>query len=114
MSTWIVVGGDGYGHCHINEEDGRKILAQMRYTDRQGKARTGAHWTPEEVEEATRDMAFPDGTTLWDKAVAFNSFYADTCKVLGEEDVLKAAFAYFFADEDAPRCKVWRYVKVMK
>ena len=45
---------------------------------------------------------------------AFNVFFADTCKVLDEAAIIKAAHAFFFADEDAPAGKVARYMRAME
>lgn len=70
-------------------------------------------WTAAQIEEATRTKSFPEGTTIWDKFVAYNSFYDDLKGVYTEEDILKGAYAYFFADVDAPPCKIWHYMKGM-
>lgn len=85
-------------------------VSQIAYTDREGKKHTGAYWTPEQVEEATKAMSFPSGTTKWDVYVALNSFHADTCKVLTDEQIVKAAYQFYFADEDFKGGnKVWLY-----
>lgn len=100
---------------HFDEATAREALSHLAYTDKAGKAHNGQpHWTPAQVEDATSSMTFPAGTTLWDKYVAFNFFYADTCKALDDSDIIKAAFAFFFADEDAPDGKVYRYVRAMR
>ena len=67
----------------------------------------------EDIEEATRGMAFASSVNKWDKYVAFNAFHADTCKVLDEDEVIKAAYHFWFADEDAPEGKVWIYMCAM-
>lgn len=100
---------------HFGEGTARAAVASMFYTDKAGKEHKGeAHWTPAQVEEATGGLMFPPGTTHWDKWVAFNVFFADTCKVLDEAAIIKAAHAFFFADEDAPAGKVARYVRAME
>lgn len=103
-------------NCHYDKSWAEWDVSQIAYTDREGKKHTGAYWTCEQVEEATKAMSFPSGTTKYDKFVAFNSFYADTCKVLTEEQVLKAAYQFYFADEDWPKengAKVWAYMAMV-
>ena len=100
--------------CHYDREWAEYDVSQITYTDKEGKKHTGAYWTCEQVEEATKAMSFPSGTTKWDKFVAFNSFRADTCKVLTEEQVLKAAYQFYFADEDfAAKNKIWHYMEMV-
>lgn len=102
--------------CHYDKAWANWDVSQIVYTDRDGKKHTGAYWTPEQVEEATKAMSFPSGTTKYDKFVAFNSFRADTCKVLTDEQVLKAAYQFYFADEDFPKergAKIWLYMAMV-
>lgn len=110
---WIFM-REQYGimnNCHYGKEFAEYDVSQITYTDKEGKKHTGAYWTCEQIEEATRGMTFPSGVTKWDRYVAFNLFWADTCKVLTEEQVLKAGYQFFFADEDYPSsAKVWNYV----
>lgn len=90
--------------------------SQISYTDKDGKAHKGAYWTCEQTEEATRGMAFPSGTTKWDVFVALNSFFADTCKVLTSEQIVKAAYQFYFADEDfgnGKGSKIWHYMQMV-
>lgn len=98
---------------HFCEDSAKECTESISYTDKSGAKHTGPHWTPEQIETATAQMKFPEGTTKWDKYVAFNSFYADLCKVLDEPIILKAAHAFYFDDEDAPKGKVYRYMKAM-
>ena len=86
----------------------------ISYTDKEERKREGAHWTIDQIEELTKNMAFPVGTTKWDKYVAFNSMYADLCKVLDDQAIIKSAHAFYFMDEDAPAGKIWLYIKSMK
>ncbi len=51
---------------------------------------------------------------MWDKFVAYNSFYDDLKDVLSVEDILKGAYAYFFADSDAPDGKIYHYMQGMR
>lgn len=101
-------------HDHYDESFAMYDISNIRYVDEHGMKHTGAHWTCEQIETATKNMSFPSGTNKWDKFVAFNSFYADTCKVLDEESIIEAAHVFYFADEDAPSCKIWKYMQAMK
>ena len=101
---------------HYYQEFAEYDVSQMQYTDKEGKKRTGAYWTVEQIEEATKGMTFPSGVTKWDKFVAFNGFHADMCKVFTDEQILKGAHEFFFMDEDwnpekpgSSPCKVWEY-----
>lgn len=86
-------------------------VSQIAYTDKEGKKRTGAYWTPEQVEEATKAMSFPSGTTKYDKWVGFNLAYSDFCKKFDDPQILQIGYLFFFADEDwASNTKVWQYV----
>lgn len=99
---------------HYNEDFAKYDVANIRYTGKSNDRRTGEYWTKSQIEEATKGMSFPSGTTVWDKYVAFNSFYADMCQVLDDEMILKAAHKYFFQDEDAPEGKIWKYMQALK
>lgn len=100
--------------CHYGEEFAMHDVSQISYTDREGKKHTGAYWTCEQIEEATKGMTFPSGTTKYDKWVAFNVFYSDCCKVLTDEQILKAAYQFFFADEDwSGKNKIWAYMAMV-
>lgn len=101
-------------HCHFDEHTAKEAVSHIKYTDKSGIEHMGAHWTVEQIETATAPMKFPEGTTGWDKYVAFNSFYADTCKVLDEASILRAAHAFYFADDDAPKGKVKKYIEAMQ
>ncbi len=71
------------------------------------------HWTPEQVTQATFGKKFTEGTTEWDKYIAYNNTYADLCKVLTDEQIMKAAYALWFADEDwHSDGKIWDYMGV--
>ena len=99
---------------HYNEVMAVEAVKGIRYTDREGKVREGAYWTAEEVEAATRGMDFPPRTTVWDKYVAFNSFRSDVCKTQDDDEILKSAHAFYFADEDfCGEGKIWRYMGCM-
>lgn len=98
---------------HYNEEFALWDVAQIEYTNRHGEKRTGAYWTAEQVEEATKGMKFPAGVNKWDKFVAFNLMHSDLCKKMDDAQVLEAAYSFYFADEDWPggsSTKVWDYI----
>ena len=104
---------DMYGP-HYNREYAEYDLSQLRYTDASGNKRSGAHWTEEQVVSATANRQFPEGTTNCDKWVAYNVMYSDLCRKVSESEILEIAYLFFFADEDAPEGKVWRYMNAMR
>lgn len=101
---------------HYNEDFALHDVAEIEYTDKEGKAHKGAYWTCEQVEEATKEMNFPIGTTKWDKFVAFNLAKSDFCKKFDDADILRIGYLFFFADEDwgtdgkSPATKTWNYI----
>lgn len=71
----------------------------------------GEYWTMRGIEEATKGMVFPQGATLCDKYVAFNAFANDLEGVIADEQILKAAHAFWFADKDwHGKNKIWEYM----
>lgn len=75
----------------------------------------GAYWNANQIEDATKTMTFPNGTTVWDKYVAFNAFANDLHGVLPDDQILKAAHAFWFADKDFKKeGKIWMYVCMSK
>ena len=104
---------DLYG-CHYNEVFATYDVDSLCYTDKDGKKHEGAHWSHQEIEDATRSTAFPDSATEWDKYVAYNVMYADLCKGFSDQEIMKSVYLFFFADEDAPSGKIWRYVNAMR
>ena len=71
----------------------------------------GMYWTKQQIEEATKGMSFPSGTTLCDRFVAFNAFANDLKGVLTDEQILKAAYAFWFDDKDwKGKGKIWEYM----
>lgn len=93
---------------HYDEMFAEYDVRGLEYTDKTGAKHKGAHWTLEQIEGATAGMRFPSGVSKWDKYVAFNAAYADLCKVFDDGDILKAAHAFYFADEDwGSDTKIW-------
>lgn len=97
---------------HYNKEFAEHDVEKIKYTDKDGKIRSGAYWTAEQVEEAMRDFTFPASVTIWDKYVAANIMRSDLCKKMDDTQVLTATYMFFFADEDWPNpaTKVWDYM----
>lgn len=101
---------------HYDEEFAMHDVSKIEYTDKEGKPHKGAYWTCEQVEEATKAMAFPSGTTKWDKFVAFNLAKSDFCKKFDDAQILQIGYLFFFADEDwsadgkVSATKTWNYV----
>lgn len=99
-----------YGE-HYDETFAMYDVDNLTYTDKMGVKRKGAHWTNEEIKGATSNRKFPNGTTDWDKYVAFNTMYADLCKEFDDASILKAGYLFFFADDDwEGDGKVWSYM----
>lgn len=102
-------------NCHYADKGFAEYdVSQIVYTDKDGKKRTGAYWTCEQIEEATKAMSFPSGTTKYDKYVAMNLAYSDFCKKFDDAQILQIGYLFFFADEDwsskGSATKVWEYV----
>lgn len=71
----------------------------------------GEYWSMKQIEDATKGMTFPSGTTLCDRYVAFNAFANDIHGVLPDDLILKSAYAFFFADKDwHGEGKIWKYM----
>lgn len=104
--------GYGYGQ-HLDEGLAMHVMSKLYYTDRHGKPMTEPKWSIDEIEHATAGWEFAPGVTIFDKWVAFNFFYADTCKVLNPKEVLKVGYHFFFLDEDAPTDKIFKYLEGM-
>lgn len=104
-------------NCHYADKEFADYdVSQIAYTDKEGKKHTGAYWTCEQIEEATKSMSFPSGTTKWDRFVGFNLAYSDFCKKFDDAQILQIGYLFFFADEDwdangkGSATKVWDYV----
>lgn len=98
---------------HYNEEFAMYDVSAIEYTGKNGDKKKGGYWSADQVEEATRNFRFPSGVNKWDKYVAFNLMYSDLCKKMDDGQILEAAFAFYFNDEDWPggsSTKVWDYI----
>ncbi len=99
--------------AHYDKEFAEADVEKICYTDAAGNEHHGAHWTMEQIETATQGKKFPDGTTPWDRYVAYNAAYADFCKKFDDEQVLDIAYLFFFADEDwNGKGKIWKYMQI--
>ena len=101
---------------HFCEKTAKRAMKGLRYVNKEGVEHTEPKWTVRMIEEATKDLVFPEGTTVWDKYVAYNSFYADTCRVLSDGEVFKAAYDFYFKDDDygLDGSKIWWYMAAMR
>lgn len=113
MRIYVIVNDGGRCH-HFDERTAEEAVKRIMYIGKDGVEHHGEHWSVGEVREASKSMSFKECVTDWDKYVAFNSMYADLCRVLSDEQIVKAAHAFYFADEDAPCGKVWRYIQAMR
>ena len=104
---------DLYG-CHYDQTYAEYDLSTIHYTDSDGVHHQGAHWSLNEILSATRNKTFPEGTTDYDKWVAYNAAYADFCKRFSDGEILDIAYLFYFFDEDAPEGKVWKYMNAMR
>ena len=75
-------------------------IGQIEYTDKQGNKHHGAYWTLEQAEEAMKKLQLPSDVNKYDWWVALSSTYADMCKVLDDDQIIKATYAFWFKDED--------------
>lgn len=95
---------------HYDEEFAKHDADKLEWTDKQGNKHSGAYWTCQQIEDATKGMSFPNDVNKWDKYVAFNAMKADLAKEFDDNDILRAAHAFWFADEDwEGHDKIWRY-----
>lgn len=91
---------------HFNEELARATVSEMYHSTDPGKMVRGEIVTPEEA--ATINPAQP-----WDAYVAANAFAHDLAPLnMSRRDLLQAAKAFWFHDEDFPSdTKIFWYVK---
>ena len=100
---------------HYSEELAHYDVSKMHSTGADGTKHTGAHWTLEQVDAATASLPFPKGTTKCDKYVAYNAAWHDLHKDFSDEQILKAAYSIWFADEDwHTEGKIWDYMSANK
>lgn len=96
---------------HYTPEFAEHDVSLLCYTDSEGKKHQGAHWTREQVNNATASLTFPTDVTECDKYVAYNATYADFCSEFSSSDILKMAYLFWFKDEDwGSTTKIWEYM----
>lgn len=99
---------------HYDEEFAVYDLGEVYYIGKNGEKTNRPYWTVEQIEDATKSMGFPSGTTKWDKWVAFNVFRSDTMHSLPDDLAIKAAHEFFFEDIDFRKdgtTKLWDYMQ---
>ena len=97
--------------CHYSEAIAQADVDAMFHTDEKGVKVRGAHWSPDEVENAMAGKQMPNGTTKHDKWVAANAMWHDLCKHYDDAQIIDITYRIFFADEDFPSGgKVWKYM----
>lgn len=94
-----------YGH-HYNEKYALRDVEMLKYNDRTGCLRHGAHWDIDEVATLTAGMVFPTKTTLYDRYVALNVAYSYFCQKFRDETIINLAFMMFFKDKR----NIWDYM----
>ena len=98
---------------HYTEELAMHDVAKMHSVGADGTRFTGAHWSLEQVDAATVSKPFPKGTTKCDKFVAYNATWHDLRKKFTDEQILEAAYLFWFADEDwSDEGKIWDYMSI--
>lgn len=99
---------------HYTEDFAMWDVSQLKYTNKKGEKKQGGYWTAEQIEDATKGMSFPMGTTKWDKYVAANVAHSDLCKKFDDEQIIGMMYLFFFADEDWGNgknvTKIWDYM----
>lgn len=105
---------------HYSEAMANHDVNQLVYSDYDDEGcpiGKGNHWSCVRIAELTKDLKFHPKVNDWDKYVAFNAMYADLCANMSEEEIIKAAYAFFFCDTDwqpmEDDCtKIWDYVSL--
>lgn len=104
---------------HYSEKFANHDVNRLEYgeLDEEGMpTKHGAHWTRAQIEEATRGMEFHPKVNGWDKYVAFNSMYADLCTNMKDEEIIRAAYLFYFCDADWQTdddcTKIWDYTSM--
>lgn len=98
---------------HYSEDFAKYDVDQLEWEDAEGNKHNGAHWTMEQVLEASKGLSFPAGTTDSDKWVAFNSMYSDLALICTDAEIIKIAYVFYFKDLDfdyTKSGKIWKYM----
>lgn len=105
-------------HCmiydgHYSEDFAEYDVSKIYFTDKNGQKIYGPYWTAIQIEDATKSLTFPPGTNKWDKYVAYNVMYTDLQGEFSDEEILRAAYKFFFKDVDfmhEKTTKIWHYM----
>ena len=101
---------------HYDSEFAEHDVKNIEYVDIQGVKHKGEYWTFEQAEEAMKKVQLPQDANKYDWYVALNNTYADTCKVLDDEQIIKLACQFWFKDQDwagkdTSSTKIFEYMK---
>lgn len=100
---------------HYSEEMAMADVDAMHSVDKSGTEHHGAHWTVEQVETAMTGKTFAKAVTKFDRFVALNAFWHDLHNVLTDEQIVEAAYAFWFDDKDWKSTgKIWDYMSANK
>ena len=95
------------------EEFAEYDVSKIYYLDKHDQKVYGPHWTASQIDDATKALSFPAGTTKWDKYVAYNVMWTDLTGDFNDEEILRAAYKFFFKDPDFKSdttTKLWQYM----
>ena len=99
---------------HYSEEFAKHDVDQIFYTDADGKEHEGAYWTMDEIKDILQKHKHPSDVNIYDAFVAYNVMYADLNKKFSDEQIVDAAYLFFFMDEDwsdeDDTTKIWDYM----
>lgn len=97
---------------HYIEVLAREDVDAMCSVDENGVEHKGEYWTCEEVVSEMSNRSLPQGTTDWDIYVACNLFWHNLKVAFTDEDIIEAAYRFFFKDDTCNNeGKVWNYMK---
>ena len=98
---------------HYSEEFAEYDVSKIYYLDKHDQKVYGPHWTASQIDDATKALSFPAGTTKWDKYVAYNVMWTDLTGDFNDEEILRAAYKFFFKDPDFKSdttTNLWQYM----
>lgn len=97
---------------HYDEDFARYDVKQMYHVDKRGNKVEGEHWSMEQARQVMQENGIGGKNTVEDVYVGLNAFWHDLSCDLEENEVIKAAIAFWFKDADFPDKvgKVWWYM----
>lgn len=111
-----------YDGPHYNEHFAKHDVMQMHHSSRDGMQKEGEHFGIAQAKNVAEKYSskMGPGVTIWDIYVAINANYHDKCVVFKqwfpdsyEEKIIEDAVHFYFMDGDAPKGKVWHYMRAM-